>query len=119
MYRSCQKYRNNKLKTDPFFKFKATISGLIRNSFKRNSNTGKKNKRTEEILGCTIEEFKTYIENKFTTEMNWDNHGTYWHLDHKKPIALATNEEEVYVLNHHTNFQPLYWEDNLAKGCKY
>ena len=51
--------------------------------------------------------------------MNWDNQGSYWHMDHKKPISLAMNEEEVYELNHYTNFQPLYWEDNLSKGNKY
>lgn len=50
--------------------------------------------------------------------MNWSNQGI-WHLDHIKPISLATTEEEVIALNHYTNFQPLWAEDNLRKGNKY
>ncbi len=51
--------------------------------------------------------------------MTWDNHGTYWHLDHKIPASWASSEEELYKLNHYTNFQPLYWLDNLIKGNRY
>ena len=76
-------------------------------------------RKTQEILGCSFEEFKIYLEEQFDENMNWDNQGSYWHMDHKKPISLAMTEEEVYELNHYTNFQPLYWEDNLSKGNKY
>jgi hypothetical protein len=50
--------------------------------------------------------------------MSWENHGK-WHLDHIKPISLAENEEDVYILNNYTNFQPLWAFDNLSKGNKY
>jgi hypothetical protein len=50
--------------------------------------------------------------------MNWENQGTYWHMDHIIPISSAETEEDVYRLNHYTNFQPLYWLDNLRKGNK-
>ena len=33
-------------------------------------------------------------------------------------ISSVETEEEVYRLNHYTNFQPLYWEDNLKKSNK-
>ena len=56
---------------------------------------------------------------KFDENMNWDNQGTYWHMDHIKPISLAKTENEAYELNHHTNFQPLYWRDNLKKSNYY
>ena len=78
-----------------------------------------KSKKTVEILGCSFEEFKLYLENKFDKKMNWDNQGSYWHMDHIKPISLAKTEEEVYELNHYTNFQPLYWKDNLTKSNFY
>jgi hypothetical protein len=35
------------------------------------------------------------------------------------PISSAKTEEDVLRLNHYTNFQPLYWEDNLKKSDKY
>lgn len=50
--------------------------------------------------------------------MSWDNYGR-WHLDHIKPISLAKDEDEVYNLNHYTNFQPLWMLDNLKKSNKY
>lgn len=31
----------------------------------------------------------------------------------------AKTEDEVYELNHYTNFQPLYWVDNYAKGNRW
>ena len=49
--------------------------------------------------------------------MSWDNHGE-WHLDHIIPMASATNEKEVIKLNHYTNFQPLWAEENLQKSDK-
>ena len=46
--------------------------------------------------------------------MNWDNYGKYngelnygWDLDHIIPVASAKTEEDIYKLNHYTNFQPL------------
>ena len=110
------KDRNN---TDSLFKFKNKVRCLISQSFKRkrNNNWSKKTK-TENILGCKFEEFKIYIEKQFTDNMNWENQGK-WHLDHIKPLKLAKTEEDVIKLNHYTNFQPLWAEDNLKKGSKY
>lgn len=106
-----------KMKINPLFKLSHNIRTLIRRSL-QNQFT-EKSKRTQEILGCTYEEFKIYLENQFDENMNWDNQGSYWHMDHIKPISLAASRSEVYELNHYTNFQPLYWEDNLSKGNKY
>lgn len=113
-----KKYISNKLKTNSFYKFKHNTRNLIAMSFKRGTNQFKKSAKTEIILGCTVLEFRNYIESKFTDGMNWNNQGE-WHLDHIKPLALATTEEEVIELNHYTNFQPLWAIDNLSKGSKY
>ena len=50
--------------------------------------------------------------------MNWKNYGE-WHLDHIIPISYAKKEEEIYELNHYTNFQPLWAKDNLSKGNRF
>jgi len=110
-------YQKERMKNDPLYKLSRGIRALILISFKNQFT--KKSKKTKEILGCSFEEFKIYLEEQFDENMNWDNQGSYWHMDHKKPISLAMTEEEVYELNHYTNFQPLYWEDNLSKGNKY
>ena len=90
---------------------------MISNSFKRCDTI--KSTKTIEILGCSFEEFKIHLESKFDDKMNWDNQGSYWHMDHVIPISSAQTEEEVYRLNHYTNFQPLYWKDNLIKSNKF
>lgn len=112
-----QAYHKERKLTDPLFKLRCNISSLICIYLKKNGY--KKNSKTAHILGCTFEEFKKHLEKQFDSKMNWNNQGTYWELDHIKPISLATTEQELIELNHYTNFQPLYWEDNLNKSNKY
>ena len=109
-------YCKNRKKSDSLYKLSIGIRSLILISFKNQFTT--KSKKTIEILGCSFEEFKLHLESKFDDKMNWKNQGTYWHMDHIIPISSAETEEDVYRLNHYTNFQPLYWEDNLRKGNK-
>lgn len=109
--------QSQRKKTDPLFKLRVSIRTNIKNTFKRGTNQFRKHARTETILGCTIEEFIKYIESKFTIGMTLSNHGE-WHLDHIYPVSLATTEEEIVRLNHYTNFQPLWAEDNISKGKK-
>ena len=111
-----RQYIKNKKETNPLFRLTCSIRSLISQSFK--AKYTKKSKKTTEILGCSYEEFKVYIEKQFTEEMNWNNYSSYWELDHKTPISWAKDEQEVYDLNHYTNFQPLYWRDNISKGNK-
>jgi len=49
--------------------------------------------------------------------MSWENYGD-WHIDHIIPISSAKNNDEVYKLNHYTNFQPLWALDNMKKSNK-
>ena len=48
---------------------------MICNALKKKKYT--KKSRTAEILGCSYEEFRLYLENKFEKWMNWSNHGKY------------------------------------------
>ena len=111
-YDYCKKRKKN----DPLYKLSRGIRALILIAFKSNFTT--KSKKTIEILGCSFEEFKLHLESQFDYKMNWENQGTYWHMDHIIPISSAITEEDVYRLNHYTNFQPLYWLDNLKKSNK-
>jgi len=112
-----REYIRNKKSNDPLYRLICSIRNLISQSFKLQFT--KKSKKTIEILGCDFETFKEYIESQFTDEMNWDNYASYWQLDHKIPISWSEKEEDVYELNHYTNFQPLFWRDNISKGNKW
>ena len=77
--------------------------------------------KTSKILGCTVKEFIQHLQNQFKPGMTLENHGQgpgKWNIDHIVPISSARTEEEIYKLNHYTNFQPLWWEENMAKGKK-
>lgn len=108
-------YQKNKRQTNPLFKLRSNISSLIRVSMKRQGYT--KCSKTFEILGCSYEEFKLHIEKQFKDGMNWENAGQ-WHYDHIYPVSLAKDENDIIRLNHYTNFQPLWAEDNLKKSNK-
>jgi hypothetical protein len=70
------------------------------------------------MLGIDWIGFKFHIESKFQEGMSWENYGQ-WHVDHIKPLSLATTEQKVMELNHYTNLQPLWAVDNIKKSNKY
>jgi hypothetical protein len=112
-------YQKNKRTLDPIYKFTENIKANVYTAFKRGSKKFNKNNKTIEILGCDIEFFRSYIGNQFTEGMNWDNHSQFgWHLDHIIPLSSAKTQEEVEKLCHYTNYQPLWWRDNLSKSDK-
>ena len=98
-------YQNRRRKEDPIFMLKYSINRTIRRSLKCKGLS--KNKKSMDILGCSIEFFKSYIEERFVDDMSWDNYGTSWDIDHKIPLSTAVTEEQVLDLNHYTNLQPL------------
>ena len=72
-------------------------------------------------LGCTIEELKIHLEQKFKPGMTWDNWSFEgWHIDHIKPFSKfdLTDEEQQKLAVHYTNLQPLWAKDNLQKHNK-
>ena len=107
---------SERLKSDPLFKLRTYIRKRILYSL-MNGGYSKKS-QTENILGCSIDEFKIYIESKFKEGMSWENQGE-WHLDHIKPSCLAQTEAEILELNHYSNFQPLWASENLSKGGRW
>lgn len=71
-------------------------------------------------LGCPIEEFKLYLEKQFDENMNWENYGTYWEIDHVNPIETFnfSNETEIYHCWNYQNLQPLTINENRTKRFK-
>jgi hypothetical protein len=108
-----REYQKSRLSKDPLYKLSSSIRNRIGLSFKRNGYT--KNSSTYEILGCSFEDFKLYLQDLFKDGMSWENQGE-WHLDHIVPVSSAQTEEEIIKLNHYTNFQPLWAIDNIKKG---
>ena len=104
-----KKYIKQRYSTDIEYKIKRVLRSRI-NEAVRNYNFNKKDSSIEE-LGCSIKEYVSYLEYQFTDEMNWDNHGMYWEIDHIHPISKGGSF-------HYTNTQPLTVIENRKKGNK-
>jgi len=106
---------NKRKDDDDLFKLSCNIRGLIHSTLKLKGY--RKKSKTCEILGCSFEEFKTYLETKFESWMNWNNYGNWdgqpkemnvaWDIDHIIPISLGITEDEIMRLNYYSNLQPL------------
>lgn len=110
-----KEYTAKRYKTDPIFKLKINQRSRTRAVLKSNKKC-----LTHELLGCSFEELKAYIESLFVDGMNWENMGM-WHIDHIIPLAafdLSVEINQKLAFNY-KNLQPLWAKDNLKKGAKY
>jgi hypothetical protein len=114
-----REWNREKYATDLGFKLKHVTSARINQALKLYHTL--KTARTIEYLGCNIEEYALYLEKQFDGNMNWDNYGEYWEIDHIKPIdAFDLNlEEELYAAFHYKNTQPLSKIENRVKSNMY
>lgn len=105
-------------RNSPIYKIKRSLRRRIHHVIV----DGYRSKSSTELLGCTVEYFKTYLESKFLPGMTWDNYGKGgWHIDHIKPCARfdLTKESEQLACFNYKNCQPLWEADNLKKGDSY
>jgi hypothetical protein len=77
--------------------------------------------KTKELLGCDFNKLKQYLEPQFKPEMNWDNHGRIWEIDHIKPCSSfdLTDIEQQKQCFHYTNLQPLFKTTEIAESFGY
>ena len=76
-----------------------------------NYHLKKKTQKTSEYLGCSYEEYSLYLEKQFTKNMNWDNYGTYWEIDHTIPLSKNGSF-------HYSNTTPMTISENRSKSNK-
>lgn len=108
-------YINKRSKVDVEFKIARNLRSRLNLAIKNNYIGGKAVRE----LGCSISEFKEYLESKFQPGMTWDNYGRKgWHIDHIKPLCQFNllDDEQVKVACNYKNLQPLWSEDNLRKA---
>ena len=98
-------YNKNRRENDPLFR----LIGNLRRNVTRYLKEGK-GKQTQAILGMSFKDFELYLEIDYTD-------GT--HLDHVVPVSWATTDDEVYALNHFSNFQILSADENMDKGNRF
>lgn len=108
-------YKKKKRKEDPLFKLKENIRKRIYSCLRFNV------KGKIKYLGCSVEEYKLYLEQQFNNNMNWDNYGDYWEIDHIKPLFTFNLEIEcnLYEAFHYSNTRPLEKTLNQSRPKKF
>lgn len=108
-------YTIKRYHSDINFKLKMNLSRRVRQFIY------KEGKRTIDMIGCSINDFKKHLESLFKDGMSWDNYGKKgWQIDHILPCtSFDLNDfEQQKKCFHYTNLQPLWAEDNLRKSNK-
>lgn len=110
-----KKYYQYRKQTDINYKLRKTlrdrINAALRNNYKQTLSL--------ELIGCTVEQLKKYLQKQFKQGMKWENHGMYgWHIDHIIPCVSfdLSRVEEQRKCFHYTNLQPLWANENLRKN---
>lgn len=117
------KYNSEKWKNNPTFKLRKILRGRFWDALKRHTSGGKVNKfhSSLALLGCSIEEFKIYLESMFLPQFTWENHGIVWEIDHIEACAkfdLTKFEEQQKCFNY-KNLQPLFKTTEIAESFGY
>jgi len=110
---------NEKSRTDISFRILKNLRSRIRFALKKGQII--KADTTENLLGCSVPDFKKYFTSLFTKDMTWDRFmAGEIHIDHIIPCAKfdLTQESQQRICFHYTNLQPLWKVDNLKKGTK-
>ena len=76
-----------------------------------------KNDSTMNYIGCNIQYLREWFEYNFTSEMNWDNYGSYWSIDHIIPVCKfdLTVEDEKCKCWNWSNLMPVPVNYNSSK----
>jgi len=111
--------RRKKYNTDLEYKLSVSLRGSLRRSVLYNC----KKSSALKLLGCSIPEFRQYIEKQIKPGMSWDKWGLSagkFHLDHVLPVASfdLMDIEQQKICFHYTNFQPLWSHENWSKCDK-
>jgi len=112
-----RKYQKNKRESDPMFKVRMLLSCRLNHALKG----GLKADKTMNLVGCSKEFLKQYLESQFKPGMTWKNHTvTGWHIDHIKPCSAfdLSDHEQQRECFHYTNLQPLWYDENIRKSNK-
>jgi hypothetical protein len=110
--------RKIRVNSTPLRQFKERIRLLTKGAFYRLKQDKRFN--THSILGADWHTVKEHFISQFKDEMTWEAFiAGEIHVDHIKPLASATTEEELVALCHYKNLQPLWALDNLKKGATF
>ncbi|KAK9827048.1 hypothetical protein WJX74_004717 [Apatococcus lobatus] len=88
----------------------------------KRAKTSLVDRRTEEEIGCSIQELREHLERLFKPGMTWSNWGRLpdqWEIDHIRPCRSFDDlgdPDQRRQCFHYTNLQPLWMPENRSKS---
>jgi len=112
-----RRYCAERMPRDPNFRIASNLRKRLLMAVRSDQKAGS----AVRDLGCTIEQFRRYIESLWLPGMTWETYGRNgWHFDHIVPLSSfdLTDPEQFKKACHYTNLQPLWAADNIRKSNK-
>ena len=102
----CKNERNTNIN----YRIKKSLAARLRTVLNKSDTT-------MNYIGCNIHYFREWLEYNFTEEMNWDNYGSFWSIDHIIPVCKfdLTVEEEKFKCWNWSNMMPVTVKYNSSK----
>jgi hypothetical protein len=123
-HRAERRARHHERKSEPQYRLRRALRARLKQAIKNNFKTGS----AVSLLGCSVDELKSQLERQWLPGMTWDNFGrlhaangpAHWQIDHIRPMQSfdLTDIEQVKVVCHYSNLQPLWALDNRKKWSK-
>ena len=102
----CRNERNSNMN----YRLKKSIAARLRTVLIKNDST-------MNYIGCNIQYLREWVEYNFTSEMNWENYGSYWSIDHIIPVCkfdLILEDEKLKCWNW-SNLMPVTVKFNSSR----
>ena len=100
----------NERKSNINYRLKKSLAARLRSVLIKNDST-------MNYIGCNIQYLREWFEYNFTKDMNWDNYGSYWSIDHILPVCkfdLTIGDEKLKCWNW-SNMMPVTVKYNSSK----
>lgn len=114
-----KKYERKRRRENPSFR----ISSAMKTAVWKSLRGGKKYSKWEDLVGYKFKDLKKHLGNQFNKNMNWKNYGSYWSIDHIKPISLfnfsSAKEKSFRECWGLQNLRPLENAINFSKRNKF
>lgn len=100
---------------------KGKLNICMRNATRRYLQGNRRNRTWELLVGYTLYDLQSHLEEQFTEGMSWANYGD-WHIDHKTPLAVhnfeTTEDLDFKRAWNLKNLQPMWAVENKRKGSR-
>lgn len=110
-----KQYRQTKQNRDSF---KLRVVSCVATALQCNNNKTA-NLDSVGLVVYNLEQLKQHLESQFTPEMNWDNYGSYWELDHIIPQNLfnfnSSQDSDFQICWSLANLRPLTVKENRSR----